>query len=214
MYHLVAVAPDGAPYPARDVAPAAFAAQMRYLKGHGYHPVTLRRVYDYWHGLGDLPDGPVVLSFDDGYLCDYAVVAPILARYDWPAVLNLTARTIQPGGDLSPDQVTVLVRLGWEIDAHSLDHADLTALADDQLRKEVAGSRTALRTALHVPVDFFCYPSGRYDDQVIAEVQSAGYLGATTTEPGFATPDAPFTLRRQRVGPGMTLDRFGALLKP
>jgi len=33
----------------------------------------------------------------------------------------------------------------------------------------------------HVPVNFFCYPAGRYDDAVIAAVQGAGYLGATTT---------------------------------
>jgi peptidoglycan/xylan/chitin deacetylase (PgdA/CDA1 family) len=214
MYHLVAVTPHDAPYPDLYVSPMAFADQLRYLKTHGYHPLTLRRVYDCWHGAGELPDKPVVLSFDDGYLCDYTIVAPLLADYRWPGVLNLTARTISPGGDLTPDQVKVLLRLGWEIDAHSMDHADLTTLTAGQLETEVSGARTVLRTQLHAPVDFFCYPSGRYDDTVVAEVQAAGYLGATTTVAGLATPDQPFELRRQRVDSQMTLDAFGALLSP
>ena len=48
-------------------------------------------------------------------------------------------------------------------------------------------------------MNFFCYPSGRYDKTVIAEVRKAGYLGATTTVEGFAVPKTPFTLKRVRV---------------
>ena len=50
-----------------------------------------------------------------------------------------------------------------------------------------------------VPVDFFCYPAGRLDDTVVAAVRSAGYLGATTTAPGLATPADIFRLNRVRV---------------
>jgi hypothetical protein len=34
---------------------------------------------------------------------------------------------------------------------------------------------------------------------VVAAVKAAGYRAATTTQPGLATPDAPFTLNRIRV---------------
>jgi hypothetical protein len=51
----------------------------------------------------------------------------------------------------------------------------------------------------HVPVSFFCYPAGRYDNRVVAAVRAAGYLGATTTAYGLARPGDMFTLKRVRV---------------
>ena len=50
-----------------------------------------------------------------------------------------------------------------------------------------------------MPVDFFCYPAGRLNDTVVAAVRAAGYLGATTTAPGLATPSDMFRLNRVRV---------------
>jgi hypothetical protein len=49
------------------------------------------------------------------------------------------------------------------------------------------------------PVEFFCYPAGRYDTQVVAAVRAAGYLGATTVIPGLAQPTRPYTLDRIRI---------------
>jgi peptidoglycan/xylan/chitin deacetylase (PgdA/CDA1 family) len=72
-------------------------------------------------------------------------------------------------------------------------------VGDAQLRHEVAGSRRAIRRLFHVPVDFFCYPAGKYDARVIAEVRRAGFLGATTTSFGLARPSHPYTLDRIRV---------------
>ena len=63
----------------------------------------------------------------------------------------------------------------------------------------MAGSRAAIRHRFHVATNFFCYPSGRYDDAVVAAVREAGFLGATTTNEGFARPDSLYTLDRVRV---------------
>jgi len=92
-----------------------------------------------------------------------------------------------------------LIKAGWEIDAHTISHADLTALDATQLQHEVAGSRAQLRHRFGRPVDFFCYPAGRYNTTVVAAVQAAGYLGATTTNPGLGKPTEAFTLKRIRI---------------
>jgi hypothetical protein len=65
--------------------------------------------------------------------------------------------------------------------------------------RSVAGSRRLIRRKFHVPVDFFCYPSGRYNSRVIAAVCRAGFLGATTEREGFARPPHFFTLARIRI---------------
>ena len=56
-----------------------------------------------------------------------------------------------------------------------------------------------LQHRFHQPVNFFCYPSGRYDAQAIQAVRAAGYLGATTTDEGLASKGEMFTLKRIRV---------------
>jgi len=80
-----------------------------------------------------------------------------------------------------------------------MTHASLPGLPPDQLNYEVAHSRDVLRKRFAVPVDFFCYPAGRYNSTVIAAVRHAGYQGATTTQPGFASWSQPWTLNRIRV---------------
>jgi peptidoglycan/xylan/chitin deacetylase (PgdA/CDA1 family) len=148
-----------------------------------------------------------VLSFDDGYLSDYAVARPALQRYRWPGVLNLVVDNVAPG-DITASQVRALIAAGWEIDAHTISHVDLTGLAAAQLRREVAGSRVMLRHMFGQPVDFFCYPVGRYDTQVVAAVRAAGYLGATTVNPGLGAPSQPYTLDRIRIDYGDGVSGF------
>ena len=201
MYHVLGTAPSGAAYPSLFVPSADLAAQVGWLASHGYHAVTLGGLFDAWRGKRALPPKPIVLSFDDGYLSDYTVALPTLHRHAWPGVLNLLVKNLAPG-DIQPWQVRRLIAAGWEVDAHTISHADLTTLDSARLRYEVSGSRAAIRRRFHVPVDFFCYPAGRYDAQVITAVKSAGFWGATTENPGLGRKTEPFTLARIRVDPG------------
>ena len=199
MYHVIAPPPAGAPWPGLYVDRNAFAGQIAWLAAHGYHAVTLHAVYLHWTTGTTLPTKPIVLTFDDGYRSHDVNARPILAARHWPGVLNMKVGNEVPDGGLPLRRLRHLVAAGWEIDAHTITHPDLTRLDAAQLRDEVAGSRSKLRRQLHVPVDFFCYPAGRYDDTVIAAVRAAGYLAATTTNYGLATPADLFTLSRVRV---------------
>ena len=213
MYHVIAPPPPGAPYPDLYVRPSDFSAQMRWLKRHGYHAVTLQRVYDHWTKGSTLPARAIVISFDDGYLSQYTRAYETLRRYHWPGVENLEVNFLQPVGGLRPWRVRSMIAAGWEIDAHTLTHPDLTHLDDAELRRQVAGSRATIRRDFHVPVNFFCYPSGRYDARVIAEVRSAGFLAATTTTYGLARPPNLYTLDRIRINGSDGLSGFVAKLR-
>src|SRR6266699_5579847 len=199
MYHVVGTAPASAPYPRLYVRRADFAGQLAWLRAHGYHAVSLLRVYDYWkHGYA-LPQRPIVLTFDDGYREDFTNVRPLLAQRHWPGVLNLAVQNLLDR-KLTVSQIRKMIRDGWEVDAHTLTHRDLTTLSRTDLRHEVGGSRTWIQRRFHVPVDFFCYPSGRYNANVLAAVRAAGFFGATIEGFGPASPrDGLLTLPRIRV---------------
>ncbi|HKV67613.1 MAG TPA: polysaccharide deacetylase family protein [Gaiellales bacterium] len=203
MYHVIGTPPPSAPYPDLFVSRQLFAAQITALARAGYQAITLDRMWQAWHGRATLPHRPIVLTFDDGYRGDFGAAMPILRRRHWPGVLNLLVANLhRHGWGIKTWMVQRMIRSGWEVDSHTLTHPDLTTLSPQQLWNEVHGARVVLRRLFHVPVRFFCYPAGAYDSAVIAAVQRAGYLGATTELPGLARRSAPFTLARVRVDGG------------
>jgi peptidoglycan/xylan/chitin deacetylase (PgdA/CDA1 family) len=202
MYHVIGTPPAGAPYPELWVPARRFRAQLARLARAGYRGVTLSQVWAAWHGGPGLPRHPVVVSFDDGYDSQYRIAAPALRRLGWRGVLNLEVHNLHVAGGLSERQVRALLARGWELDAHTLTHPDLTQVDPARLKREVAGSRAVLRRRFGVPVAFFCYPAGRYDATVEQAVRAAGYRAATTTQPGRAAPGGDrFALPRLRVLP-------------
>ena len=199
MYHAISEVPPGSASPELFVPPDDFAAEMAWLAEEGFIAVTLGELYDAWHGKGNLPAKPVVISFDDGLQSQFTEALPILRELGWPGVLNLKVASLDEG-ELSDAMVNRMIDAGWEIDSHTISHLDVTTLDRESLEREVADSREMIHERFGVPVDFFCYPAGRYDAESIAAVRDAGYLGATTTELGLATPtEDPYELDRVRV---------------
>ena len=169
-YHVVGDPPAGAPQPGLYVSVADFRAQLDWLARHGYHPVTMNALWRHWTRGAPLPPKPIALTFDDGYPEHVDVVRPLLRARHWPATLNLHI------GNLTPARVKTLIAAGWEIDAHTFTHRDLTTLGPGDLRREVAGSRRWIQRVFGQPVRFFCYPSSRYDATVIAAVRRGRLL--------------------------------------
>jgi peptidoglycan/xylan/chitin deacetylase (PgdA/CDA1 family) len=194
-YHVLGRPQTEVPYPELYVPRAAFRKQMDWLDRQGYEAVTLERVEDAWYRGGTLPSKPIVISFDDGYRPQYTFALPQLREHGWLGVLNLKAE----GSDLYESNVKAMLKAGWELAAHTINHSDLTTLEGEALEEEVAGSRKILQREYGVPVKNFCYPAGRFDETVIAAVEAAGYEGATTEIPGFATKESPYELARIEV---------------
>jgi peptidoglycan/xylan/chitin deacetylase (PgdA/CDA1 family) len=191
-YHVLGDVIPGAPYPELFVSRPEFRREMNWLDSHGYQAVTLDEVENAWYRGGTLPAKPVVLSFDDGYRPQFTFALPVLREHGWPGLLNLKAE----GSDLYTSNVKAMIAAGWELAAHTIHHLDLTTLDAAQLKLEVAGSRSILRRKYGVPVDNFCYPAGKFDAAAIAALKMAGYVGATTEIPGYASRDKPYELDR------------------
>ncbi len=202
MYHVTADPPRNAPWPKLYVKRSVFKKQMQSLSINGYRGVTLDRVYEAWHGGRPLPKKPVVISFDDGYRSHFTNAFPVLKKLHWPGVLNLEINNLKQTWGINPKRVRALIAAGWEIDSHTITHPDLSTSDASVLKSEISDSRKIIKRRFGVPVNFFCYPAGRYDDATIAAVKSAGYRGATSTEHGLADPNDPFSLDRIRINGG------------
>jgi peptidoglycan/xylan/chitin deacetylase (PgdA/CDA1 family) len=191
-YHVLGEPVGEVPYPELYVSRPDFRHQLEWLDENGYQAVTLEQVEEAWYEGGTLPPKPVVLSFDDGYRPQFTFALPQLRKHGWAGVLNLKAE----GSDLYESNVKAMIAAGWELAAHTIHHLDLTELGPEQLEEEVAGSKEMLEDEFHVAVKDFCYPAGQFDETVIAAVETAGYVAATTEIPGYAESDAPYELAR------------------
>jgi peptidoglycan/xylan/chitin deacetylase (PgdA/CDA1 family) len=200
--------------PAQTTAPSAlyvpvdeFSSQMQALKASGWRAVTLDQLEAHWTRGVSLGTGePIVITFDNGYASQYANALPILKALGWVGVENLQLSGLSPSdGGITDAQIRGLIAAGWELDTQGVSHTDLTALDPAQLSTEVGASRQTLRSRYGVPVNWFSYPSGDYDATVIAAVRAAGYIGATTVNPGWASPQQDrFRLPRLVVVAGTT----------
>jgi peptidoglycan/xylan/chitin deacetylase (PgdA/CDA1 family) len=202
MYHVINPPPPGAKFPGLYVPPEEFAAQVSALARAGFHAVTMDQMLANWTHGTPLPKGkPIVLSFDNGYQSQLTQALPVMRRLGWVGVENIQLTGLPPSqGGLSEKQVSELVANGWELDTQGISHADLIALGSAALHEQVAVAREEVKRRYHVPVNWFCYPSGHYDATVLAEVKAAGYVGSTTVVPGWADPaEDPYRLPRLRV---------------
>jgi peptidoglycan/xylan/chitin deacetylase (PgdA/CDA1 family) len=214
MYHSISVPPTGAALGELFLPTANFKEQMAYLSDQGYEAVTLDQLWSAWQGKGSLPEKPIVLSFDDGYMTQYTHAAPVLKDLGWPGVLNLKLLSLEQG-EMTPQMIQKMIADGWEIDSHTINHLDVSTLSGAQLQHEVADSRTMLQKEFGIPVNFFCYPAGKFDAESVAAVKAAGYLGATTVDDGLAAPDEnPYELPRVRIDGTDSLDAFKQKLAP
>lgn len=205
MYHRVAPARlDASPYE-RDltVAPRAFARQMAWLDAQGYASITQRELFDALMSGAPLPRRPVLITFDDGYREIAETAAPIMAEHGFAGTAYVITDRIAADPAAAPqwldeEQLRDLQAAGWDIGSHTVSHLELPSLADAEALRQLRASRYRLERILGRPVQWFCYPVGRFDDRTVALVRRAGYVLAVTTRPGV-TQRASDPLRLERV---------------
>ena len=69
------------------VAKDEFKKQIKYLKDNGYNTITVQELIDYKNGKIDLPEKPVLITSDDGYLSNYEFMYPILKENNMKATI-------------------------------------------------------------------------------------------------------------------------------
>ncbi len=216
MYHYVDETPPPAgPYAdGLTVRTPDFAEELEYLANNGHHTVTLADAYLAMAGVKELPEKPVVLTFDDGGLDNYSVAFPLLEKYGFVATFFVITERVGANGQMTWEQLREMVEAGMCVQSHSVSHPGLTGLSDERLRKELVDSRATIEDALGLPGYVLCYPAGAYDDRVIEAARAAGYVMAVATDKGEAlNPGAVFEIKRSRVQPYLSLTSFARLVE-
>jgi poly-beta-1,6-N-acetyl-D-glucosamine N-deacetylase len=168
-----------------DVTVTEFEQHLRLIKEQGLTPISFDQLATHLRTGLPLPEKPIMLTFDDGYGGHYQYVYPLLKKYGYPAVFSVytsnmgkdTGRTHVSWEQLKEMAADPLITIA----SHSVTHPkDLRVLPDDQLKMEIEQSKRTLEAQLGIPIRYFTYPEGKYDERVAKSVEKAGYQAALT----------------------------------
>jgi hypothetical protein len=115
---------------------------------------------------------------------------------------------------MTPEEIADAHRRGLDIQLHTHRHRNVNEHIDS-LAAEIDDNRAALRRALgaEVALDHFCYPSGKYREDVDAVLAGSAIRSATLTEQGLNARGANhFALRRFVDGSSVSEPAFDAYL--
>lgn len=202
----------------------AFEEQMNYLKTKGYNAVSDHDLIDFYYHGTELPENPIYITMDDGYLSNYEIAYPILKDNDMKAtIFSIASRT---------DKEYSLPRFTWDqaremsdsgvmsiqshtYDLHHKEEVDATEVSAmiaydteeyyEKIVSDLTLSKHLIEHELSKEAIAFSYPYGHYDETTLSAVDEAGYKIAVTVEHGVNDINTnPLELRRINVSPSWT----------
>ena len=237
-YHNICEVREKENYPPFYVRQSLFEEQMNFLYNKGYSVISLYEFLLFCEGKKQIPQKPVVLTFDDGYKNVYRHAYPILNHYRYPATIFLAAghigRTepfpwLKLGHKLDEQQVTEWLPLSWReiykmnsnlitFGSHSYYHTPFRALSIDQIEMEFRRSKEYIEGKTGNQVDLFSFPFSasnlrhKHRTKLLSHMlKQYGYKAACTTRIGINKKNAdPFAFNRLQINHRDSLSTFRA----
>ncbi|MFV0503417.1 MAG: polysaccharide deacetylase family protein [Lachnospirales bacterium] len=132
------------------VKPETFKNQIITLKEDGYNFITITDYYNYEQGTFTMPEKPIMITFDDGYLDNYVNAYPILKELKVSATLFVSGRNINLShGEFTEEKCQYM---SWkelkeindsgvfDVQSHSFDH---TSFLDLSYEDKIMNSTTS-----------------------------------------------------------------------
>lgn len=189
-----------------SVSVKLFGKQINFIEKSGYEGKPIKDFE-----TNRLKRNCVFVTFDDCFASVYENAVSVLKKHNFKATFYAAINYIGkrrwgsvkyqrwsdektedfnvPFDYMSWDQLKDLADSGMEIGAHTITHRNLTEISKEEQEKEIFGSKEILENKLGIEVTSFCYPRGKFNDDIISIVKQAGYKYACTTIPGVITED-------------------------
>lgn len=200
-----------------------FRDQLAYLVDHGYHFLSLASWIDSLRaGAASWHAKQVVLTFDDGFV-DFATQAlPVLLEHKAPATVFLITGKLGQDVDMagygqgvrfmSEAEVRELRPRGISLGSHTVTHAQLTNVSDEELWRELAESKARLAELGEARLPL-AYPWGQCTGREAAAAKAAGYTCSLSVGRMANLPRATlYRLGRMIVRGDVSLHTFGSLV--
>jgi len=207
-----------------NVESKEFIRQIEYLKRKKFNIISLSQLVEWIEKKQVIPKKTVVLTFDDGYQNNHSNVWPILKEYDFPVTIFLAVDLIdQKIGD---SQKIVLDMLNWpqiqemdqsgliDFQPHTLTHSELSQINPMEAKREIEESKRIVQEKLNKKCNFFAYPRGNFNQEVVDILKESGFKAGLTIKSGLVSENVDlFKLPRQSINSKTNFEEFKTKLK-
>lgn len=209
------------------ISPKEFESDLKYLKENNYNTITMTQLIDYVHNKKELPQNPVVLSFDDGYLSTYLNVYPLVKEYNMKIVLSVIGKSVDDFSKVCDeninyshvtwDQVKEMQQSGLvEIQSHSYNlhkiskgrygccqkNNESLEQFEELFTNDINKLQEEILSVTGSSPNTFTYPYGKYNDEIENIVKKLGFKATLTCKFGVNVidhdPDTLYSLKRIR----------------
>ncbi len=191
------------------VTKESFEKQVKYLARKGYKAISLKELCDAFTGSTQLPEKPIIISFDDGYKDNYINAFPVLKDYGFTATIFIVTGLIGSTNIWDKDrgfpqrpllswhEIEHMKGYGISFEAHTHSHQHLTKVNEDRLILELVENKEIIENRLGGNCDFFAYPYGEFNNGVRKKVDELGFRAACSVRVGLnRTGDDLLALKR------------------
>ena len=170
------------------VSPENFERQMAYIKGKGYKVISLDELVKGIENKRNFNHKTVVFTIDDGYRDNYIYAYPVLKKYAFPATIFIISDYIGNNKDfMTWEQIETMRESNISFGGHTKNQVYLPDIEKKViLWDEIAGCKRAIQNRIGRRINYFCYPTGGFTEEIKEIVRISGYKGACTTNRGFA----------------------------
>ena len=169
------------------VTPENFSRQMDYIKRRGYEIISLDELVMGIKNNRKFKHNTVVITIDDGYKDNYTHAYPTLKKYAFPATIFIIANFIENKKDfLTWNEIKIMFADNITFGGHTKNNIYLPSVEKREiLFDETVGCKKLIESKIGTPVDYFCYPTGGFTEEIKTILKEAGYKGACTTNRGL-----------------------------
>ncbi|HWT75413.1 MAG TPA: polysaccharide deacetylase family protein [Mobilitalea sp.] len=207
------------------ISPYEFECDLKFLKDNNYNTITMSQLVDYVYNDVDLPENPIILSFDDGYLNTYKNVYPLLKKYNMKIVLSIVGKSTDDFSrvvdtninyaHMTWDQIKEVQESGLvEIQNHSYNMHKVRngrygcsqmlneSFTDYEqfLMEDVNQLQDRIYTNTESTPNTFTYPYGKYNDNTNLILKELGFKATLSCRFGVNVidkdPESLFELKR------------------
>lgn len=152
-----------------NVDPKVFDRQMSIIRSSGRPVITTRTLADALLNGKPVPEGAILIHFDDSYSGVWRYASPIMRKYNLVGTVNVIGiDTYVPdvgAGHLTMAQLKALVQAGWDIESHSWNlHAPSPVwygnAPEEIVREDAARENRLVQDITRCPAIALVYPGG------------------------------------------------------
>ena len=160
--------------------PESFEENIKTLLENGYTIISMKELDEANNYKKELPNKPIIITFDDGYYSNYEYIYPILKKYNIKTSIFILT-------DKIGQEIDGIKYLGWdeclemqnsglvEIFSHSKKHVFYDKLPVREIRDDVKESYRMIEKHLgKQKLKVFAYPYGAYTNETVQTLKNNG----------------------------------------